>query len=107
LGNSCFKDCKSIRELILPENITWIGTEAFMGSDVEYVKIPAILGSIGAGAFKDTEQLRWVYFEDIGDWYTTIDGKYQKIPDDLANERTAALCLQRYVDHWSNGYGKG
>jgi hypothetical protein len=79
-----------------------------MGSGIEYIKINKGIESIGARAFKDTEQLRWVYFEDIGDWYTTIDGKYQKIPDDLANERTAALCLQKYTEFWQDvRYGKG
>lgn len=107
LGYSAFKECKNIHELILPERMETIGEEAFMNSGIEYIKIPTSVHWIGRNAFKGTDELRWVYFENIGDWYTTVDGKYQKIPDDLANERMAALCLQKYVDSWSNGYGKG
>ena len=108
IPEGCFKNCKSLSELSLPENITWIGAEAFMASGIEYIKINKGVERIGASAFENTEQLRWVYFEDIGDWHTTVDGKYQKIPEDLANERTAALCLQKYTDNWANYiYGKG
>jgi hypothetical protein len=78
-----------------------------MNSGIEYLEMPASLQWIGPETFLDAYRLRWVYFENIDNWYTTIDGEYQKIPDDLANERTAALCLQKYVDAWSYGYAKG
>ena len=47
-------------EITIPEGITQIGAEAFMGRPISSVSLPATVTSIGAEAFSDCKQLQTV-----------------------------------------------
>jgi len=55
IGNSVFKNCKSIKEIILPDTIECIGFEAFANSGLEKINLQEGIKSIGARAFSGTQ----------------------------------------------------
>ncbi len=63
--------CPSLKEVILPSNMTSIGDDAFGWCEsLEKITIPATVTKIGSGAFNNCSSLKEIY---IPDSVTTID----------------------------------
>ena len=58
IGNSAFKDCRSLTSVTIPNSVTSIGSSAFYGCrSLTSVTIPESVTSIGSDAFKDCRSL--------------------------------------------------
>lgn len=65
LGNKLFKDCKSLKSVILPSDITYIDTYTFSGcSALESIIIPSTVTTINANAFANCTKLKTVEFSN-------------------------------------------
>ena len=63
------EDIKQIRNLVIPNSVTRIGSYAFYGfRNLISVTIPNSVASIGAGAFEDCRSLTSVHISDIATW---------------------------------------
>ncbi|MCR5692356.1 MAG: leucine-rich repeat domain-containing protein [Bacilli bacterium] len=69
---SGFQNCSTIKTISLPETITAFGTDAFAGSNIESIIIPAALSSIPSGAFRNCRKLKTVDFA-TGNQVTSIN----------------------------------
>ncbi len=63
IGARSFYGCTSLREVIIPSGIKYIGDYAFSESAIEYVVLPATVLSVGKGAFKGC-----TYLEQAAIW---------------------------------------
>ena len=65
LGNKLFQDCKSLKSVILPSDITYIDNYTFSGcSALESIIIPSTVKTIYASAFANCTKLKTVEFSD-------------------------------------------
>ena len=76
LPTEAFLECTNIKSVILPNTLTAIGTQAFWGSSLVSISIPASVETIGGSAFEDCTSLQSVMFEK-GTQLKTIEGGYQ------------------------------
>jgi len=58
IGDVCFKDCTSLKEIILPNNIHTIESQAFMASALEKVHLPNKLQELSDNLFLDCLSLK-------------------------------------------------
>ena len=73
LPTEAFLKCTNIKSVTLPNTLTAIGTQAFCGSSLVSISIPASVETIDASAFKGCSSLATVTFEK-GSKLKTIDG---------------------------------
>lgn len=52
IGDYCFQGCKSLKELIIPPSVEYIGESAFCDSCFEKLVIPNSVKALGTGCFK-------------------------------------------------------
>lgn len=65
LPNDLFYNCKSLKEVTFPDNLTEIGSKAFEGcTSIERIVIPEGVLAIDVGAFKDTPSLKTLVLPD-------------------------------------------
>ena len=57
LGNSCFKDCKKLSSINLPETISTIGNLCFSNTNISSFTVPLNTSTIGAQAFNNCNSL--------------------------------------------------
>ncbi|MGN0760511.1 MAG: leucine-rich repeat protein [Christensenellales bacterium] len=77
-----FYDCKNIKEIIIPQEVTSIGAFAFRGCSVlENIEIPACVTLIGENAFENCSKLVGLYINDLAAWCEI----------DFINEKSNAL----------------
>ncbi len=57
ISGSCFDTCYNLEELTLPESLTSIAKEAFVGSYIKELTIQAAVTEIGENAFPDSMSL--------------------------------------------------
>lgn len=57
-----FTNCKKLTSIDLPETVTYIGAEAFKGSGLKKIVIPAAVTDIDSFAFAECASLEEVYF---------------------------------------------
>lgn len=57
LGVGCFRDC-NIKEVVLPDSLTYIGNLAFFNSSIEQISIGPSVNTICDGAFAYTKNLK-------------------------------------------------
>lgn len=60
IGEKVFVQCKSLKTIKIPDTVTEIGFNAFQGSGLVSVEIPASVTAIGANAFLACESLKEV-----------------------------------------------
>lgn len=63
-----FQYCSSLESVIIGNGITSIGEEAFYGSGLTNITIPASVKNIGLNAFCGCENLTDVYAKDVKSW---------------------------------------
>ena len=63
LPTEAFLECTNIKSVILPNTLTAIGTQAFCGSSLVSISIPAGVKTIGNGTFNLCTSLQTVTFE--------------------------------------------
>lgn len=70
IGDSAFKDCTTMRSIIIPKTVTTIGSEAFSNCVwLKSVTIGAGVKTIKNAAFKDCKELSSVYYKAwVDDW---------------------------------------
>ena len=73
LPTEAFLKCTNIKSVTLPNTLTAIGTQAFCGSSLVSISIPAGVKTIGNGTFNLCTSLQTVTFEK-GSQLKTIDG---------------------------------
>ncbi len=72
IADGAFKNCDTVREIVLPNTVVTIGDDAFRASTLETVALPSSLRRIGDAAFANCESLASVtarsftYFEYVG-----------------------------------------
>ena len=89
IGEYAFRNCTYMREIILHENIRYIGEYGFYGSGLEAVYIPAATEWIGDYAFTNCGRLMSITVDDQNSFYCDIDGVlYSK------DMRTIITCPQ-------------
>ena len=62
IGGYTFTNCKKLTSIDLPETVTYIGAEAFKGSGLKQIVIPAGVTDIDSFAFAECASLEAVYF---------------------------------------------
>lgn len=62
---SCFNNCESLSSVILPENIKEIESNAFKGTSIHEISIPAGLEKLGEHCFGGNPNLTTVYYNAI------------------------------------------
>ena len=65
IGDEAFENCSALKNLFIPENLTYLGENSFKSSGLETVTAAdgTRLGEIGAGAFNNCRSLKSVVFE--------------------------------------------
>lgn len=66
LGTNVLRDIKTLVEVILPDDVATIGNNAFSGTKITKITIPAAVTSFGKDVFLDCDQLQEVIFETTG-----------------------------------------
>ena len=65
IEQAAFQNCKSVQQIILPDNVNVISKSAFQGcSMAKSIKLPANVGTIESLAFADLENLQTLSFND-------------------------------------------
>ena len=110
LGPGCFRDCKELTTILLPDTVTIIGKEAFAGCTtlrglylpggtetigarafagclaMESIYVPGTVTEVADGAFDDCAALLYLFYEgDFESW--------NAVCDDFINPFTTAICL--------------
>lgn len=57
VSSSCFANCKNLKEVVIPDNITIINSQAFSGSALETLSLHSDLKFLGTHAFASCENL--------------------------------------------------
>lgn len=84
--------CEDITNVILPQGLTWIGVDAFLGCDkLTQITIPQTVQRIDEGVFFGCENLRHIYFE----------GDAPQLGEDIFREDTATAYYLRDSRGWS------
>lgn len=60
IGYSAFRDCSRLKEIIMPDTLQQIGSEAFYQANLKEVTIPQNVTTIGSYAFYNCDKLRTV-----------------------------------------------
>lgn len=60
IGESAFKDCELLEEIVIPEGVTQIGEYAFAYCDLKSVVLPQSITSIGSSAFYNNSNLEQI-----------------------------------------------
>ena len=64
IGDNAFRDCVKLKEITLPNSVSFIGTKAFFRcTNLSNITIPVSVEEISPGAFDGCSALRDVYFE--------------------------------------------
>ena len=74
IGSLAFAMCKDITELILPDSLKSIGSEAFAGTSISEILIPKELKFFGGGAFASCPNLTAIDVSVQNPYYNTING---------------------------------
>lgn len=65
IEQAAFQNCKSVQQIILPDNVSVISKSAFQGCQLaKSIKLPANVGTIESLAFADMENLQSLSFTD-------------------------------------------
>ena len=64
IGNYAFKNCINLSEINFPNTITYIGINAFEGTGIQEVCLPAGLSSIEPCTFENCKELECVFIPD-------------------------------------------
>ena len=120
VSNVAFRMCSKITEVILPENIHYIGNFAFQGCQaLEKVALPSTLYDIGSGAFIDLPNLTTIdlkaemppvwYYNDVFKFHTGGIGDQATYTYDiqlLVPEGSVNSYMSRYYSDNSLGWTK-
>lgn len=110
IGPGCFRDCKELTTILLPDTVTAIGKEAFAGcAALRGLYLPVGTETIGPDAFAGCIAMESIYvpgtilevaeeaFEDcVSLLYLFYEGDFESwnaVCDDFINPFTTAICL--------------
>lgn len=62
IPSAIFYQCSSLADVTLADQIKAIGSEAFYGTNISSIKVPAQVSQVGNGAFQECANLKKVYF---------------------------------------------
>ena len=92
IGREAFYGCKSLRSVIIPEGVTSIGYGAFRSSGVSKVVIPSSLKAVGEFAF-DGCPLNDVHISDLAAWCRISYDHHNDSLSEYARPQTYNLYL--------------
>jgi hypothetical protein len=104
LPNDLFYNCKSLKEVTFPDNLTQVGSGTFEGcTSIEKIVVPDGVLAIGVGAFKDTPSLKTLVLPDsIGKG--GLNGAFNGVNKDLnvvCSPGSRADSKIEYLNKWS------
>jgi hypothetical protein len=96
-----FKDCVSLTSFTVPEGVTWIRADAFLGcSHLTTLSLPATLINIDSGAFRDCERLEEVYCHSetvpLPPYSINAEGIFENVPISRVTLHVPASALADY-----------
>ena len=69
ISSLAFSDTEQVMSVAIPEEVTEIGSKAFIGSNIQSIFLPKSLKMIGAQCFDNCDNLSIVYYEgNTSDW---------------------------------------
>lgn len=74
IPDEAFVGCSSLKEIDIPVGVTYIGWYAFFDSAIEVVRIPATVSFIDEEAFYYCPGLTSIIVDENNEYYTSIDG---------------------------------
>ena len=77
---TAFKDCSSLKSVLIPQSVIYIGWEAFRGcKKLNGITIPALVREIAYMAFADCSALQEIEFSGtVLQWESIVKGNYWK-----------------------------
>lgn len=82
IGSGAFMGCSNLQTITIPETVTTIGADAFRGTGLKGIEIPASVEEVGIGAFADCPELADItvseaneYLDSRGDCNAIIETK--------------------------------
>lgn len=98
IDEKAFFDCKGLESVIIPNNVTSIGSDAFYGCNLKSVIIPHNVTSIGSGAFAGCHNLTSITIPDgvsyIGSGAFFDTTWYNNQPDGIVYAGKVAFCYK-------------
>ncbi len=65
IDTSAFEGCSNLKTVVLSENITYIGNDAFQRSGITFAELPAALTSTGYNIFDECKSLKVIDFSKV------------------------------------------
>lgn len=98
LSDDCFQDCKNLKSLQLPANLSYIGYGVFYNSGIESITIPASVTYIGSDNICCCPQLKYLAIESTQSPLITDDdyGWYYG-DDDRASKKLEEVFIGRNI----------
>lgn len=99
IGYKSFQYAPHVENIKMPNSLKYIESEAFMGCDLEEVKIPVGVKALGSRVFKDCANLKCVVFEN---------GQTKLVNDcflGCSDELVINAPCGGYVEEYANKYG--
>lgn len=81
IGDIAFGNCINLKSIVIPNSVTSIGREAFMGCSPQNFVIPASVTTIGAGAFYECSSQSKSIFKDFVFTYEGVALRYEIIAE--------------------------
>ena len=110
IGEYAFKECTSLKSIVIPESVTSIGVGAFYGcSNITAITLPEGVTSIGNSAFNRCENITSITIpesvEEIGTSAFTLTKKLAKFEGKYASEdgRTLVKDNAIFAYAWASG----
>ena len=104
IGDNAFQYCTSLKEITIPSKVTHIGSAAFAGCTLlTTLNIPKSVTSIGQYIISGTN-IKSVYFEEPNGWYQ-LPGNGKVAPSILSDPKKAAEELKS--TYYSDGVRLG
>ncbi len=73
IGEKAFEKSSNVKQIILPETITYIKKEAFVSSGITSIVIPKLVENIGESVFKNCKKLKSIVVDQENKDYKSID----------------------------------
>lgn len=74
IGDEAFKGCSNLQTITIPETVTTIGADAFRGTGLKGIEIPASVEEVGIGAFADCPELADITVSEANEYLDSRGG---------------------------------
>ena len=95
IEGGCFENCQGLNGLQLPESLRTIENQAFAGSDIESIHIPAGVKQIGEGVFMRCNRLHAITVDSHNDIYDSRQECNAVV--ETSSSRLVSACLSSTI----------